>query len=262
MELTLKRPLFFFDLETTGTNIVHDRIVELAYIKLHPDGREESKTRRINPGIPIPAEATAVHGISDDDVRDCPTFRQIAKSLADIIGDSDLAGFNSTRFDIPLLAEEFLRADVDIDFSTRKFLDMQVIFHRREPRTLEAAYKFYCGKEALNDAHSAAADTRATMEVLFGQLERYGDLPHTVDELAAEYSGHNDNVDLAGRIIRNEQGKEIINFGKYKGQPAEEVLKDTGYYDWIQKGDFTANTKAVIRRIYRRVQQGGQLSLM
>jgi DNA polymerase-3 subunit epsilon len=265
MNIQLKKPLFFFDLETTGTDIVHDRIVELAYIKLMPDGKEEAKTRRINPEIPIPAAATEIHGITDEDVKDCPTFKQIAKSLATIIGNSDLAGFNAARFDIPLLAEEFLRADVEIDFSNRKFLDMQEIYHTMEPRNLSAAYRFYCDKE-LEGAHGAAADTRATFEVLFGQLERYKDLPCTVDELITEMKTRNpnknpDRVDFAGRMIYVD-GKEVFNFGKYKGKSVEEALAaDPSYYDWIQKGDFTGNTKNMLQRIYLRMKSNNNVLL-
>lgn len=252
MELNLKNPIVFFDLETTGTNIVKDRIVEISYLKVFPNGKEEIKTRRINPEMPIPAESTAVHGISDEDVKDSPTFRQVAKSLATNIEGCDLAGFNSSRFDIPLLAEEFLRVGVDIDFSKRKFIDVQVIFHKKEQRTLEAAYKFYCGK-TLEDAHSAEADTLATYEVLKAQLEHYPDLVNDMAVLAEEYSAFNKNVDLSGRIILNDDGIEVFNFGKHKGKPVVEVLKrEPSFYSWMMDGDFPLNTKQVLTKIKLR----------
>lgn len=255
MQLNLKNPLIFFDLETTGTDTVHDRIVEISYLKVYPNGKEEIKTKRINPGIPIPPGATAIHGISDEDVKDCPTFKQIAKSLADQMEGCDLAGFNSSRFDIPLLAEEFLRAEVDIDFSRRKMIDVQIIFHRKEQRTLEAAYRFYCNKE-LTDAHSAEADTMATYEVLKAQLDRYSDLENDIEKLATEYSSFNNNVDLAGRIIKNENGIEIFNFGKHKGKPVAEVLKkEPSFYAWMMDADFPLNTKQVLTKIKIREMQ-------
>lgn len=249
MKLQLKRPLVFFDLETTGTNIAHDRIVELSILKVFPDGSEEVKTRRINPQIPIPPEATALHHISDEDVKDCPTFKQIAKSLAQWIEGCDLAGFNSSRFDVPLLAEEFLRAGVDVDFSKKKLIDVQVIFHRKEERTLKGAYKFYCGKN-LEDAHTAEADTRATYEVFKAQLTHYPDLQNDIDVLSQEYSAFNNNVDLAGRIIRNEAGEEIFNFGKHKGKPVREVLREEpSFYSWMMDADFPLNTKQILTKI-------------
>jgi DNA polymerase-3 subunit epsilon len=255
MELNLKNPLVFFDLETTGTNITTDRIVEISYLKIHPNGKEESKTRRINPGVPIPAESTAIHGISDEDVKDCPSFKEIAKSLATQIEGCDLAGYNSNRFDIPLLAEEFLRVDVEIDFSKRKFIDVQTIFHKKEQRTLSAALKFYCDKN-LEDAHSAEADTKATYEVLKAQLDRYGDLKNDMAFLA-DYSTFTNNVDFAGRIVYNEKKEEVINFGKYKGRLGAEVLKsDPGYYGWIMQGDFSLHTKKVLTNIRLREFKG------
>ena len=214
MELNLKRPVVFFDLETTESNITRDRIVEISIIKVWPDGHELERTRRINPEMPIPAEATAVHHITDADVASEPTFRQLAKSLAEIFHDSDIAGFNSN---------------------------------------LSGAYKFYCGKD-LEDAHSACADTRATYEVLKAQLDHYPDLKNTVPELS-EYSSHTRNVDLAGRLIYDDNRREIINFGKYKGQPAEEVLRnDSGYYGWIMSGDFPQNTKDAFALINLRIK--------
>lgn len=248
MKLNLKNPVVFFDLETTGVNITSDRIVEISYLKVYPNGNEVSRTMRINPEIPIPEEASKVHGIYDADVADCPTFKQVAKEIAADFEGADIAGFNSNRFDVPLLAEEFLRADVDLDMTRRKFIDVQVIFHKMEQRTLVAAMKFYCGKE-LEDAHSAEADTRATYEVLKAQLDRYPELQNDVAWLS-EYSSHTNNVDFAGRIVYNEQGIEVFNFGKYKGMPVIEILRrDPGYYSWILQGDFTLNTKQVLTRI-------------
>jgi DNA polymerase-3 subunit epsilon len=251
VKLNLKNPLVFFDLETTGTNIVSDRIVEISYLKIYPNGNEESRTRRINPEMPIPPQATAIHGITDEDVKDLPAFKSIAKSLASQIEGCDLAGYNSNRFDIPLLAEEFLRAEVDVDLMKRKFVDVQVIFHKKEQRTLEAAYKFYCNKD-LDNAHAAEADTKATYEVLQSQLDKYPDLVNDVHFLS-EYSTFTNNVDFAGRVVYNEQKKEIINFGKYKGRPVEEIFReDPGYYSWILQGDFPLYTKKVFTSIKLR----------
>ena len=252
MKLNLKNPLVFFDLETTGTNINSDRIVEICYLKVYPNGNEESKTMRINPGMHIPEAASAVHGIYDADVADCPTFKEVARSVANDIEGCDLAGFNSNRFDIPLLAEEFLRAEVDIDLSRRKFVDVQVIFHKMEQRTLSAAYKFYCGKD-LEDAHTAEADTRATYEVLMAQLDRYPeDLQNDVNFLS-DFSSFNKNVDFAGRMVYDDKGVEVFYFGKYKGMSVAEVLKrDPGYYGWILNSDFTLNTKAMLTKIRLR----------
>lgn len=251
MQLNLRNPLVFFDLETTGINIVKDRIVEISFVKVHPNGKEESKTRRINPGMPIPPESTAIHGITDEDVKDCPTFKEIAKSLAAQIEGCDLAGFNSNRFDIPMLVEEFLRAGVDLDLNKRKFVDVQTIFHKMEQRTLSAAYKFYCNK-TLENAHTAEADTYATYEILQAQLDRYPELQNDVNHLS-QFSSFNNNVDFAGRMIYNEDGKEVINFGKYKGQLVDDVLKnDLGYYSWIMNGDFPLNTKKMFTEIKLR----------
>ncbi|MBZ4652212.1 MAG: DEDDh 3-5 exonuclease domain family [Proteiniphilum sp.] len=249
MQLNLKNPLVFFDLETTGINITHDRIVEISFLKVYPNGKEEIKSRRINPEMPIPPQATAIHGITDEDVKDCPTFKQVARSLADQLEGCDLAGFNSSRFDVPMLAEEFLRAGVDFDMSKRKFVDVQIIFHKKEQRTLEAAYAFYCNRQ-LEDAHSAEADTRATYEVLKSQLDRYPDLTNDVEALSKEYSSFNNNVDFAGRIIYNDQGVEVFNFGKHRGKPVVEVLaKEPSYYSWMMDGDFPLNTKQVLTKI-------------
>lgn len=252
MQLKLKNPIVFFDLETTGTNIVSDRIVEISYLKISPNGLEESKTMRINPGCPIPAEASAIHGIFDADVANAPVFKAVAKTIANDIEGCDLAGYNSNRFDIPLLAEEFLRADVDIDLMKRKFVDVQVVFHKMEQRTLSAAYQFYCDKN-LDDAHTAEADTRATYEVLKSQLDRYPDLQNDV-EFLSKFTSFNRNVDFAGRIVYNDKDEEIINFGKYKGQKVEDVLRnDMGYYGWMMQGDFPLYTKKVLTNIKLRM---------
>ena len=256
MKLNLKNPIVFFDLETTGTNINSDRIVEICYLKVYPNGNEESKTLRINPEMPIPAESSAVHGIYDADVADCPTFKEVAKSIANDIEGCDLAGFNSNRFDIPVFAEEFLRAGVDIDMSKRKFVDVQVIFHKMEQRTLTAADKFYCGRN-LEDAHTAEADTRATYEVLMAQLDRYPEELQNDMSFLADYSSYNKNVDFAGRMVYDDNGVEVFNFGKYKGQSVSEVLKkDPGYYSWILNSDFTLNTKAMLTKIRLRELTG------
>jgi DNA polymerase-3 subunit epsilon len=253
MDLNLKNPIIFFDLETTGVNITHDKIVEISYIKIYPNGEEEEKTLRVNPGCHIPEEATAVHHITDEDVKDCPKFKDIAKNLSKVFEGCDIAGFNSNRFDIPLLAEEFLNAGVLIDFSKRKFVDVQTIFHKMEQRTLVAAYKFYCDKD-LTEAHSASADTRATYEVLKAQLDRYADLKNDIDYLS-NFSSQVKNVDLMGRIVYNEKQQEVFNFGKYKGVPVEEVFrKDIGYYAWMMQGDFAQDTKRVLTNIKLRMK--------
>lgn len=251
MKLNLKNPIVFFDLETTGTNIVSDRIVEIAYHKVSPNGKEETKSMRINPGMPIPPGATAVHHITDADVADCPTFKEVAKEIVKDIEGCDLAGYNSNRFDIPLLAEELLRAEVDVDLSKRKFVDVQVIFHKMEARTLAAALKFYCDQD-LTDAHEAQADTLATYEVLKAQLDRYPDLQNDI-EFLSKFTTQNNNVDFSGKFIYNDKGEEIFNFGKYKGQKVEDVLKtDTGYYGWMLNGDFSLHTKKVLTNIKLR----------
>ncbi len=253
MKLKLERPVMFFDLETTGTDALHDRIVEISMIKVMPDGTDIQRTVRVNPGMPIPAEATAVHHITDADVADKPLFSQLAEGLAQSFRGCDLAGFNSNRFDIPLLAEEFARAGIDFDFNECRFIDVQTIFHKKEQRTLSAAYKFYCGKN-LDDAHSANADTRATYEVLMAQLDRYDDLPNDMEKLA-EYSSQNKNVDLMGRLVYDDRHREVINFGKYKGQLAVDVLRrDPSYFSWIQQGDFASSTKRAFMAIKLRAK--------
>lgn len=251
MELYLKNPLIIFDLETTGINIASDRIVEISWLKIQPSGTETSYTQLINPTIPIDPRVTAIHGISDEDVKDKPTFAEVARTLANEFEGCDFAGYNSNKFDIPLLAEEFLRAGVDFDMRKRKFIDVQVIFHKMEQRTLAAAYKFYCQKELI-DAHSAEADTRATYEILMAQLDHYENLQNDIDYLST-FSTQNKVVDLAGRIIYNDEDIEVFNFGKYKGEPVEEVLKkDPGYYSWILNGDFPLYTKKVLSNIKLR----------
>ena len=252
MKLNLKNPLVFFDLETTGINISRDKIVEASFLKVYPNGKEEIRTYRINPEMHIPEESTAIHGITDEDVKDCPTFKQLAKTLTDFLEGCDMAGFNSSRFDVPMLAEEFLRAGVDFDMSKRKFVDVQIIFHKKEQRTLEAAYRFYCDKE-LENAHSAEADAVATYEVLKSQLEKYPDLENDINVLSKEFSSFNNNVDFAGRIVFNEKGEEVFNFGKHKGKSVAEVFKnEPSYYAWMMEGDFPLNTKQVITKIRLR----------
>ena len=248
MKLNLTCPVVFFDLLTTGTDINKDRIVEICYLKVWPNGNEDAHTMRINPGMHIPEESSKVHGIYDDDVKDCPTFKEVAKNIAKDFEGADIAGFNSNRFDVPLLAEEFLRADVDIDLARHRFIDVQVIFHKKEQRTLSAAYKFYCGKN-LEDAHTALADTRATYEVLKAQLDKYPDLQNDMKFLS-DYSSFTKNVDFAGRMVYDDNGAEVFNFGKYRGQLVKDVLaKDPGYYSWILNSEFTLNTKAALTRI-------------
>lgn len=253
MKLKLERPIIFFDLETTGTSVTHDRIVEISIIKISPDGAETVHSRLVNPGMPIPAEATAIHHITDADVANQPHFEQIAPKLAKFIFGCDIAGYNSTRFDVPLLDQEFHRAGIDFDFSDVRFVDVQNIFHKKEQRTLVAAYRFYCNQE-LENAHRATDDTRATYEVLQAQLDRYPDLANDVKSLS-EFSAMNKAVDFMGRLVYDDQGREIINFGKYKGRIAEEVLRnDPSYYDWLMKGDFPASTQKAFTKVMERVR--------
>ena len=254
MKLNLVNPIVFFDLETTGINISKDRIVEVSILKVSPNGKEESKTWRVNPEMHIPEESTAIHGITDEDVQTCPTFKEIAKTLAAMIKGCDLAGYNSNRFDIPMLAEEFLRVGVDVDLNKRKFVDVQTIFHKMEQRTLSAAYRFYCDKDLAN-AHTATADTMATYEVLKAQLDRYPSLKNDINFLS-EFSSFTNNVDFAGRMIYNDKKEEVINFGKYKGRLVTEVLStDPSFYDWVMKGDFPLNTKNALTKIKLRKLQ-------
>ncbi len=251
MGLELKRPIIFFDLETTGIDTTKDRIVEISMIKIMPDGERITKTRRINPTIPIPAQSSAIHGIMDEDVKDCPTFAQVARSMEQFVRGCDFGGFNSNRFDLPVLVEEFLRAGVDVDFKRRNFIDVQNIFHKKEQRTLVAAYRFYCDKE-LTDAHSAEADTLATYEVFLAQLERYDDLPKDIEGLA-EFSTQNKIADYAGRILIDENGVEVFGFGKFKGESVAKVFeRESSYYGWMMNGDFPLYTKKVITDIRTR----------
>ncbi len=251
MGIVLKRPIIFFDLETTGIDTTKDRIVEISMIKVMVDGERITKTRRINPQMPIPPSSTAIHGISDEDVKDCPTFAQVARSMEQFVSGCDFGGFNSNRYDRPVLVEEFMRAGFDIDFKRIKFIDVQIILHKMELRTLVAAYKFYCQKD-LTNAHSAEADTKATYEVLMSQLDRYGELENDVDFLS-EFSTHNKSADFAGRIIFNEKDVEVFSFGKYKGVSVAEVFqREPSYYSWMMNGDFPLYTKKVITEIRLR----------
>lgn len=249
MQLKLKRPLLFFDIESTGLNVATDRIVEISMVKVMPDGSSDVKTRRVNPTIPIPEAARAVHGISDEDVKDCPTFAQLAKSMMAWMEGCDIAGYNSLNFDIPMLTEEFMRVGLDPKFRERNLVDVQVIFYKKEPRTLSGAYKFYCGKN-LEDAHAAEADTMATLEVLEAQLDHYPDLENDVAALA-DFTKRQKMLDYAGRIVLDEHDVPIFNFGKHKGRSVREVLEqEPSYYTWMQNGDFTQDTKNVLTKIY------------
>ncbi|WP_316784311.1 3'-5' exonuclease [Pedobacter frigiditerrae] len=264
MKLNLKRPLAFFDLEATGINVGADRIVEIGILKAMPNGDELVLTKRINPEIPIPLVTSLIHGIYDEDIKNEPTFRTAAKEIADFIGDADLAGYNSNKFDIPMLLEEFLRVGIDFDMSDRKFVDVQNIFHQMEQRTLKAAYKFYCDKDIIN-AHSAEADIRATYEVLLAQLDKYKDtefedkkglkstpVQNDVDALHT-FTNMNKVVDFAGRMVYNENGEEVINFGKHKGRTVESVLDvEPSYYAWMKQGDFPLYTKKKLDEIWAR----------
>ena len=251
MELKLKNPIAFFDIEATGKDISKDRIIEISIVKILVNNNRETKTLRVNPEMKISKEAFEIHKISNEDLKDKPTFKEIAKDLAKFIEGCDLAGYNSNRFDIPLLAEEFLRADVDIDMRKRKFVDVQTIFHKKEQRTLSAAYKFYCNKE-LDNAHTAEADAIATYEVLKSQLDKYEDLENDM-EFLAEFSKQNNNADFAGRIIYDENGVEVFNFGKNKGVSVQEILmKQPGYYAWMMNGDFPLYTKKILTEIKLR----------
>lgn len=251
MQLNINRPICFFDLETTGVNVAKDRIVEISILKVFPDGREEEFTQRINPTIPIPPQTTAVHGISDADIADAPTFAQKANEIYDLIKDADLGGYNSNKFDIPLLVEELLRCDIDFDMKNRNAVDVQNIFHKMEQRTLVAAYKFYCDKD-LTNAHSAAADTKATYEVLKAQLDKYDSLENNMKYLA-EFSTRRKTADFAGFIGYNKEDQEVFTFGKHKGKLVEEVLeKEPGYFGWLQNADFPLYTKKVLTAIKLR----------
>ncbi len=264
MPLRLTRPLAIVDLETTGVNVGHDRIVEISIVKVYPNGNREIFTQLINPGIPIPPASTAIHGITDEDVKDAPSFAEVGSKIAQILRDCDLAGFNSNKFDFPLLVEEFLRVGIDFEIKGRRMIDVQNIFHKMEPRTLKAAYKFYCGSDFEN-AHSAEADALATYEVLLAQVERYQGLevddrenrtkiifdntPSSLHQISFVHR----NADLVGHIVFDEKGQEIFNFGKYKGQSVEEIFaKEPAYYDWMMKAEFPLYTKKIITAIKLR----------
>lgn len=250
MKLNLTRPIAFIDLETTGVNISNDRIVEIAIVKILTDGTRQVKRKLINPQIPIPAGASDVHGITDEMVKDAPSFKQIANEVKQFIENCDLGGYNSNRFDIPMLIEEFLRAGVPFSADGRKLVDVQKVFHMMEQRTLGAAYKFYCNK-VLEDAHSAEADATATWEVLEAQIERYPQIGNTVESIV-KFTGEDDIVDFARRFVI-ENGMEVFNFGKHKGKPVVQVLKEEPqYYDWMMKGDFAMNTKQKLTEILNR----------
>jgi DNA polymerase III subunit epsilon len=273
MELNLTRPIAFFDLETTGIRVATDRIVEISIVRQEVNGETRIKTLRINPEMPIPPEVTAIHGITNEDVKDCPTFRQVAHDLARFLDNCDLAGFNSNHFDIPLLVEEFLRADIEFDLKGRRFVDVQNIFHKMEPRNLAAAYRFYCGKE-LENAHSAEADTLATYEILKAQLDRYDGITFkdrngrvtqpVINDVKAlsDFSFANRSVDLIGHIVFNEKNVEVFNFGKHKGKPVEDVLKsEPSYYDWMMKGEFPISTKKALTILKLRASNRGNIKL-
>lgn len=252
MNLKLKQPIVFFDLETTGVNIAKDRIVEISILKVFPNGNKESKTWLVNPEVEIPAESTAVHGITNEKVAGEPTFKELANKVNEMIKGCDLAGFNSNRFDIPLLAEELMRVGIDFDMNGRKAIDVQVIFHKKEQRTLGAGYQFYCGRE-LEGAHGAEADTNATYEILLAQVDKYEDIGNTVDALS-EFSTHGERADFAGFILINDEKQEIFSFGKYKGRTVEEVfIENPGYNNWIQNADFPLYTKKVLKGIKERM---------
>ncbi|MCB9187246.1 MAG: 3'-5' exonuclease [Flavobacteriales bacterium] len=246
--LQLKRPLATFDLETTGVNVAEDRIVEISIIKLNPDGSEETLTELVNPGVPIPAEASSVHGITNEKVADKPSFKELAPTIVEFIGDADLSGYNCLKFDVPLLMEEFLRNDIDFSMRNRKVVDVQNIFHRMEQRTLVAAYKFYCNGD-LTNAHSAEADTRATLEVLKAQVDKYEELEGNV-EMLSDFSKRGNAIDFAGQIVEGENGEPIFNFGKNKGKSVVEVLRtNPGYYGWMMDAQFPSYTKKVLTEI-------------
>ncbi|MDG2194114.1 MAG: 3'-5' exonuclease [Polaribacter sp.] len=252
MKLNLTKPIVFFDLETTGINIATDKIVEISILKVFPNGNKESKTWLVNPEIEIPKEASDIHGITNEQVVTEPTFKELAPQVSTLIAGCDLAGFNSNRFDIPLLAEELMRAGIDFDMKDRKAIDVQVIFHKKEQRTLSAGYQFYCGKE-LEGAHGAEADTNATYEILLAQLDKYEDIGDTVTALS-DFSTHGKRADFAGFILFNDTDQEIFSFGKYKGRTVEEVLKENpGYNAWIQNADFPLYTKKVLQEIKERM---------
>jgi len=264
MELNLKKPIVFFDIESTGTNVAADRICEICFLKITPDGKQEMKTRRINPTIPIPAEVSLIHGIYDEDVKNEPTFKALAKGIMEFIGDGDLAGYNSNKFDVPMLIEEFYRAGIEFPMENRNLIDIQNIFHQMEQRTLSAAVKFYLGREHIG-AHGAEADVIGTYEVLCAQIEKYKDVAFTDKQgnqsmpivndmdLLAKFTTSKDWVDFAGRMVYDKEGKEVFNFGKHKGRRVEDVFsKEPSYYDWMMNGDFALSTKRALEKIKMR----------
>lgn len=254
MKLNLKKPIVFFDLETTGVNISTDRIVEIALIKINPDQSKQEYLQRINPTVPIPLETSEIHGIFDIDVKDKPTFADLAADVANFIGDSDLAGYNCLKFDVPVLAEEFMRAEYPIELLSREIIDVQNIYHKMEPRTLSAAVQFYCDKN-LDNAHSALADTQATLDVFLAQLEKYETLAKEVNALSDFSRFGPRSADLANRIVFNEHGVEVFNFGKHKGKPVVDIFKkEPGYYSWMMNGDFPLYTKKVLTEIRARIE--------
>ncbi len=254
MNLFLKKPIVFFDLESTGVNVATDKIIEYAFIKLLPSGKQETLKGRVNPKIPIPIEASLIHGIYDDDIKNEPEFKEVAQKIFDFIASSDLGGYNAQKYDIPLLAEELLRCGIDFTMDDRKVVDVQVVFHKMEQRTLSAAYKFYCQKE-LNNAHSAEHDIIATVEILDKQLEVYNEtIQNTVDFLH-DFTNTHKNVDFAGRIVLNDEGIETFNFGKHKGKTVQEVLeKEPSYYSWMMNGEFPLYTKKSLTQIKEKIQ--------
>ncbi len=253
MNLKIDAPVCVFDLETTGIDVTKDRIVEISILRIEPDGTETVYTKRVNPGRSIPPQATAVHGISDEDVKDAPKFEELAEEIYRLIEDAYLVGFNSNRFDLPILVEELLRAGIEIDLKKNKTVDVQVIFHKKEPRNLAAAYKFYTGKE-LENAHSAEADVKATWEVLQQQVKKYDDLPAELPALS-DFSSYHKHADFQGRVIYDDSGREVVNFGKYKGELLEEVLtRDPGYYGWVMQADFPLYTKQVFKNVFERLR--------
>ncbi|TNF49180.1 MAG: 3'-5' exonuclease [Bacteroidetes bacterium] len=256
MKLNLERPLAIFDLETTGINITSDRIVEIAIVKLSPDGTQTSYLKKVNPGIPIPPEITAIHGISDDDVRNEPFFKDIALEVLEFIGDADLGGYNSNKFDIPVIVEELMRAEIDVDFSEKRFVDVQNIFHKMEQRTLAAAFQFYCNK-SLENAHSALHDAQATLDVLLAQMDRYENLQNDISYLSEFSRGSNlDLVDFAGRLARNERNEMIYNFGKHKGKTVRDVARiEPGYYGWMLDADFPLFTKKMLKQEMEKIKE-------
>ncbi len=249
MSLNLTKPLAFFDLESTGVNVSKDRIVEISILKVMPNGDQETYTKRMNPEIPIPVEASEIHGIYDLDVVNEKTLKDLAPEIIAFFGDADLAGYNSNRFDVPMLVEEFLRVEEEFDMSDRKLVDVQSVFFKKEQRTLSAALQFYCQKE-LENAHSAEADTKATYDILIAQLDRYEDVEHNVDFLAEYSQMGGKNADFAGRFVFNADGDACFNFGKHKGNTIEEVLRrEPSYYAWMMKGDFPRYTKKVLENV-------------